>query len=63
MSRKNAIEQHCKDCNFDPLDTGTWRQQVEKCTQTRCSLYEYRPLPRSTSEDPEMSRLSLQNQA
>jgi len=62
-SRKQAIDDHCKDCNYDELDTGTWRQQVAKCTRTTCDLYQFRPMPRSTSERPVLHGKSLQNQA
>jgi len=26
MTRQEAIEAKCKECIFDPLDDGTWRQ-------------------------------------
>ena len=44
MTRQKAINEKCKDCIYDELDKGTWRQQVGACTMTDCSLYEYRPL-------------------
>lgn len=50
MSRKQAIDQKCKDCNYDPLDRGTWRQQIERCTATDCPLWEYRPKSRAKSD-------------
>ena len=43
-SFKLAIAQKCKDCIYDPLDKGTWRQQVEACTSTDCALYQLRPI-------------------
>ena len=43
MTRQQAINAKCKDCIYDPLDRGTWRQQVEACTFIDCPLYEYRP--------------------
>ena len=43
MSRKQAIEQHCKECIYDKNDSGTWRQQTEACTHKPCPLYAYRP--------------------
>jgi len=43
MSRKKAIDEMCKSCNFDPLDRGNWRQQITSCTITDCALYPYRP--------------------
>ena len=46
-SRQQAIEAKCKDCIYDPLDDGTWRQQVERCEITDCALWNYRPKSRS----------------
>ena len=31
-SMRNAINAKCKDCLYDPVDGGNWRQQVEACT-------------------------------
>lgn len=43
-SRAKAINEFCKGCIYDPLSgQGTWRQQVEACTQTECPLYPFRP--------------------
>ena len=47
MTRQKAIEVKCKDCIYDPLDDGTWRQQVERCELTDCALWNYRPKSRS----------------
>ena len=56
MSRKRAIDSKCRDCIYDPLDRGTWRQQVELCGCSDCPLYEYRPLP-ATSLEPSKNRV------
>lgn len=48
MTRQEAIDAKCKDCNFDNNDVGTWREQVESCTSTSCSLWEHRPLTAAT---------------
>jgi hypothetical protein len=40
-----AINAKCKDCIYDKLERGTWRQQAGACTITSCSLYEFRPMP------------------
>ena len=50
-SLKRAIWAMCKDCIFDPMGGGSWRQQVERCTSPECPLYEVRP--RSASTDTE----------
>lgn len=44
MTRQQSINAKCKDCIYDPLAGGTWRQQAENCTVTSCSLYPYRPV-------------------
>ena len=44
VSSKKAIANHCKECTYDPLSDGTWRQQVQACTITKCHLYEFRPI-------------------
>jgi hypothetical protein len=46
-SLKKAIDAHCKNCTYDPLAGGTWREQVESCRVTACALWEVRP--RSTA--------------
>lgn len=45
LTRKHAINKNCKDCIYDPVSAGTWRQQVEACPVTTCTLYDWRPLP------------------
>ena len=46
MSKKlrNAIDNMCKDCTYDELDKGTWRQQVAACTIKTCPLHSVRPV-------------------
>ena len=46
-TRQEAIEAKCRDCAYDELDEGTWRQQVERCDITDCALHFYRPKSRS----------------
>lgn len=48
MTRQEAIDAKCKDCNYDDKDVGTWREQVESCTAKDCSLWEHRPLTSGT---------------
>ena len=47
MSLRAAVNAKCKDCCFDPIEPGRWKQQVEACSVTRCPLYDVRP--RSTA--------------
>ena len=44
-SRKAAIDNFCKACICDPQPgNGTWRQQTENCSNSRCPLFPFRPL-------------------
>ena len=43
MSLRKAINQNCKDCVYDEIATGTWRQQVTLCSVKSCALYDVRP--------------------
>jgi hypothetical protein len=42
-TRQQAINAKCKDCIYDHLAGGTWRDQVERCGGTDCPLYPHRP--------------------
>lgn len=42
-SLRAAIDAKCKECIFDPVEDGTWRQQVEACLARACPLYPVRP--------------------
>jgi len=44
-SMRAAINAKCKDCIYDNLERGTWRQQAAECTVTKCSLFPFRPMP------------------
>jgi len=41
--RQVAIDMKCKDCCYDELDRGTWREQVERNECGDCPLKEYKP--------------------
>jgi hypothetical protein len=43
MSMRAAINAKCKDCIYDSCAPGNWRQQVQACTISTCSLWAYRP--------------------
>ena len=45
LTRQQAIEAMCKECSYDELDEGTWRQQIGRCEITDCPLWVYRPMP------------------
>lgn len=46
-SLRTAIDRKCKDCIYDPLDTGNWRQQVTQCCSKDCPLWPVRPRSQS----------------
>ena len=47
-SLKKCIEEKCKDCTYDPLAGGTWREQVEQCTIRTSALWPVRPITVAT---------------
>ena len=54
VTRQQAIDAKCKDCSYDNLAGGTWREQVALCPCLKCALWPYRPFPIS-GEAPEGS--------
>lgn len=48
QTRQQAIDTNFKDCNYDELDVGTWRDQIERCPSRQCPFYEFRPLTTAT---------------
>ena len=52
-SMRRAIDEKCRDCCFDPLDDGNWRQQVGACEITTCALWEFRPRSRPRAARPD----------
>ncbi len=54
-SLRKVINAKCKDCIYDDLAPGTWRQQVNLCSSYSCSLWPHRPksaspIPKSVLE-------------
>lgn len=43
MSLRKAINLKCRECIYDPMAEGTWRQQISACTSPDCPLYPHRP--------------------
>jgi hypothetical protein len=41
---RKAINAMCRACIYDQRGSGTWRQQVEECTDRNCPLYPLRPV-------------------
>ena len=52
MTRQEAIDAKCVECIFDPLEDGTWRQQVKACDIESCALHPYRPMPYKPRNQP-----------
>ena len=50
ISAQRAIKNYCKGCIYDPKAGGTWVEQVENCTVTKCELYDHRPLTQKTKK-------------
>lgn len=44
---RQAINDHCKNCVYDPVAAGTWRAQVTLCSVTSCALHPVRPTTKS----------------
>ena len=48
-SLRARVDAHCVSCIYDEFADGTWRQQVEQCSVTSCSLFDVRVKSRSTA--------------
>ena len=45
-SLRAAVNAMCKSCLYDPGNgNGAWREQVQGCSSSNCSLHPVRPLP------------------
>ena len=42
-SLRQAVNDKCKECIYDPFADGQWREQVEGCTSGSCPLFSVRP--------------------
>ena len=50
-TKTKAINAMCKSCIYDPLEKGTWHEQVEGCLLTDCALYVFRPITGKTKKE------------
>lgn len=57
LTIKQAVEQNCFDCTYDPLDVGSKHQQTENCTITTCALWEFRPVTGATKKNRHAEKL------
>ena len=46
-SLRSAINDHCRECSYDPKVSGTWREQIAACPSVNCHLHDVRPVPRT----------------
>jgi len=51
LSLRQAVDQKCKECIYDPYQKGAWREQVQACTASDCPLYAVRPKSFSKAND------------
>lgn len=61
--RQLAIEAKCKDCCYDELDKGTWREQVERNDCGDCPLREWKPKTIATEKKEKAFLKLLREQA
>jgi len=47
MSLRKAVNDKCRECLYDPLSNGNWRQQITACTSPNCPLFPFRPISKS----------------
>ena len=59
ISRKQAVDDHCKSCLYDQHAAGNWRQQVTLCSVTHCHLHAIRPTSRAPIPDSVLSYYGL----
>jgi hypothetical protein len=45
------VNAHCRNCIYDPLASGRWREQVAACLSANCALFDVRPVPRDCMID------------
>jgi hypothetical protein len=55
-SLRRAINLTCRQCIFDEKAEGTWRQQVEACTDASCGLHPVRPVTIQKSPETDESQ-------
>lgn len=41
---RRLVNEHCKDCIYDPTEPGNWREQVAGCPVYDCRLWRVRPV-------------------
>lgn len=60
VSRKQAVEDKCKDCIYDPAIGLNWRKQVTMCSCTDCPLYPVRPLSSTPIAEVQLQFINAQ---
>mgnify|MGYP000435623285 CR=1 FL=1 len=57
--RQEAINKNCRECSYDELCDGTWRDQIEGCHITKCALYDFRPKTIATEQREREQRVMM----
>lgn len=55
-SLRKAVNAQCRECLYDPVQRGAWREQIAACASANCSLHPVRPVPRHCMEDGRIVR-------
>ena len=58
MSRQKAINEMCKECNYDNLAPGSWRKQISECNSPDCPLYPFRALDSAHKAEKRLINMS-----
>tara|TARA_Y100000310_G_C19986514_1_gene492165 strand:- start:252 stop:458 length:207 start_codon:yes stop_codon:yes gene_type:complete len=58
MKLREAINNMCRYCIYDPYSEGTWRKQVEECTGYECPLYKARPMRINQNSDKNLTNMA-----
>ena len=58
-SLRQAINDNCRTCIYDPAAAGTWRQQTTLCSVTSCDLHPVRPITKSPIPESTLDYYSI----
>ena len=54
-SLRDTVNAKCRECIYDNLSAGAWREQVAACTSACCPLFDVRPVPRECIRNGQMN--------
>jgi len=61
LTRKQAINEKCRDCVYDPANGGSWRQQVTLCPCDDCAVWPWRPVSGSDLPEPLLDQYGVKD--